>query len=52
MSLVAPARAYAVTLELEKSEGATAGLLLFYNERLFVGLGSRMGHSSNTGAAR
>ncbi len=39
MSLVAPDRAYAVTLELEKSEGATAGLLLFYNERLFVGLG-------------
>ena len=31
--------AYEVEVEIDADEGATAGLLLFYNRRLYIGLG-------------
>jgi len=39
LSFVAGDQAYEMTLELELGEGTTAGLLLFYNSRLYAGLG-------------
>lgn len=39
LSFVSGDQAYEVEVEVDCDEGATAGLLLFYSERLFAGLG-------------
>jgi xylan 1,4-beta-xylosidase len=39
LQLVAGDHAYEMQVEIERDDDATAGLLLFYNDRLFVGLG-------------
>lgn len=39
LTLTAGDHAYEIEVEIERDPGATGGLLLFYNERLFAGLG-------------